>query len=216
MRLLTSILFTFSTLISYTQKQGNIWYFGDHAGLDFNTTPPSYLSDGQTDFHPPNLWNEGCSSISDSSGTLLFYSNGEKIWNRYHQTMLNGDSLLGHSSAASGCIILPRPGSDRYFYVLTTDALENLFANGIRYSVIDMCLDNGNGAVLSNEKNILVYDNTTEKLSAVKHANGVDYWIVSHELNSNSFLSFNLTNNGLLDTVISSIGVIDPQGWGGL
>jgi hypothetical protein len=29
------------------QNQGAIWYFGDPAGLDFNTNPPTILTNGQ-------------------------------------------------------------------------------------------------------------------------------------------------------------------------
>jgi len=63
MKYITTILFLFVALISFAQNQGNIWYFGNHARLDFNTSPPSSLPGGQTDFHPPLGWNEGCSSI---------------------------------------------------------------------------------------------------------------------------------------------------------
>ena len=54
-------------------KQGNIWYFGEGSGLDFNT-----LSGG----HPTELTNgiistrEGVATISDGDGNLLFYTDG--------------------------------------------------------------------------------------------------------------------------------------------
>ena len=31
----------------HAQKEANIWYFGRGVGLDFSTTPPTPLSDGQ-------------------------------------------------------------------------------------------------------------------------------------------------------------------------
>ncbi|WP_168196962.1 hypothetical protein [Flavobacterium alkalisoli] len=31
----------------YAQKEANIWYFGQHAGLDFNSGIPVPLLDGQ-------------------------------------------------------------------------------------------------------------------------------------------------------------------------
>ena len=190
------------------QKQGNIWYFGDHAGLNFNSGNPVAITDGQTGLYPnPGSHSEGCSVISDSAGNFLFYSNGEKAWNKNHQIMLNGDSLLGHSSSTQSALIVPQPQSSRYFYLFTTDAfIYNNLKNGLRYSVVDMCLDNGKGAIVNNKKNILLLDTVSEKLTATKHTNGIDYWIVTHKYFSNAFYSYLLTANGITDTIISHIG----------
>jgi len=92
----------------FSQKQGNIWYFGDHVGLDFSTGNPITLVNGQTDASV-----EGTAVMSDSSGALLFYSDGSKIWNRNHQIMPNGDSLLGHWSSTQSSLIIPLPGSSK-------------------------------------------------------------------------------------------------------
>lgn len=204
----------------YGQKQGNVWYFGDHAGLNFNTPAPTPLLDGQTDFPLPNEWNEGSSVISDSSGSLLFYTNGRTIWNKQHQVMSNGHNLRGHSSSSMSSIIVPRPNSSRYFYVFTTDASEGYFQGGLRYSIVDMCLDNGLGGVMPIEKNVKLVDAVAEKLICVRHANDTDYWIITHKLNSDAFHAFRLTDNymvnsGFAERVVSNTGTPDPQGWGG-
>ncbi len=211
------ILLMLFPLICIGQKQGNIWYFGDHAGLDFNNKPPTPLLNGQTYFYPYG-WDEGCSSISDSSGSLLFYTNGMKIWNKQQQVMPNGDSLMGNVSSTQSSIIVPLPGSQRYYYVFTTDALENNFQNGLRYSIVDMCLSNDingyNGDVLSNAKNILLVDTVSERLICIRHSNGTDYWIITHKFNSDAFYALKLTSTGIIDTVISHTGTIDNIGWG--
>jgi hypothetical protein len=188
------------------QKQANNWYFGDHAGLDFNTSPPTPLLNGQTGFPfaPVMLWNEGCSTISDSTGALLFYTNGMTIWNKLHQVMPNGSNLMGHTSSTQSSLIIPLPGSSRYLYVFTTDAMEHVFQNGLRYSIVDMCLDNGKGNVVSTSKNVLLVDTVTEKLISIRHSNGIDYWILVHKLLSNTFYSFKLTSAGITDTIISA------------
>lgn len=217
---LFSLLFLFFIIIAYGQKQGNIWYFGDHAGLNFNTSFPTPLLDGQTDFPLPNEWNEGTSVISDSSGSLLFYTNGRTIWNRQHEVMSNGNNLRGHSSSSMSSVIVPKPNSSRYFYVFTTDALEGHFQGGLRYSIVDMCLDNGLGGVMPVEKNVKLLDTVAEKLICVRHANEKDYWIITHKLNSDAFHAFRLTDNymvnsGFAEQVVSNTGTPDPQGWGG-
>ncbi len=79
-----------SLFFVFGQKQANIWYFGQYAGLDFNTTPPTILANGQLNT------NEGCSSIADPiSGNLLFYTDGVTVWNQQHAIMSNGAGLKG-------------------------------------------------------------------------------------------------------------------------
>ena len=217
---LFQILTILIPLICHGQKQGNVWFFGDHAGLNFNNNPPTPLLTGQTYMCCSRGWNEGCSSISDSSGSLLFYTNGVKIWNRNQQVMPHGDSLMGNPSSTQSSLIVPQPGSSEYFYVFTTDAQENNFQNGLRYSKVDICLDGGFGDVLTgqgaggSQKNIQLIDTTTEKLACIQHANGTDYWIVVHKFLSDAFYSFQLSSTGVSPAIISHTGLIDSNGVG--
>ncbi len=188
------------TIPSFSQ-QNNIWYFGRNAGLDFNPngsqTVPAVLADGAMDT------NEGSASICDRNGKLLFYSNGVKVYNRLHQVMLNGDGLSGNVSTVQSCIIVPVPGNDSLFYLFVADALENSFANGYTYSLININLDNGNGAVIS--KNQLLWSSCTERLTAVRHANGTDVWVITNDFNSNIFRAWLVTCSGLLSSSVISI-----------
>lgn len=196
---LTALLIIISTITSSAQGEANIWYFGENAGLDFNSGSPVALTDGQLFTH------EGCATISNANGELLFYTDGTTVYNRNHAIMVNGTGLLGHSSSALSATVVPKPGSNHLFYVFTTPEETN--PNGFRYSIIDMNLDGGNGAITS-EKNILVYTNTLECLGVTKHANGVDYWIITHGWNSNSFFAHQLSSSGLSFTpVVSDIGI---------
>lgn len=203
-----------ATLFCSAQKQGNVWYFGDQVGLDFNSGAPVFISGGQnTIFDCPSCHSEAASSICDSSGALLFYSNAAKIWNRNHQVILNGDSLKSNPSSTQGALFVPKPGSDRYFYLFTTDAFyKNNLKYGFRYSLIDICMDNGLGGVVENQKNIKLLDTVAEKLAAVKHSNGVDYWIVVHKYYSDAFYAYQLTPSGINSPVISHIGSFHPTG----
>jgi len=191
--------FLMYSLASHAQGEANIWYFGENAGLDFNTGNPVALSDGQLDTL------EGCATICNSSGQLLFYTDGTKIWNSTHQIMPNGTGLFGDPSSTHSATIVPLPGSSTLFYVFTLDAFVGI--NGFCYSIVDMSLNGGLGAVTT--KNIQLYTPSNEKLSVVKHANDIDFWVVTRQWNSNNFVAYLLTSTGLSNTpIISSAGAV--------
>lgn len=189
------------------QKQINYWFFGSKAGIDFNGVTPLAISGSLNT-------KESAAVMSDNSGGLLFYSNGVTVWDKTHSIMQNGTGLSGcpnfqEGSTSQGSIIVPHPGNDSIFYLFTLDCLENNFVSGLRYSMIYMNRNNGLGAIDPVFKNILLRDNMTEKMSAVQHCNGQDYWLISHERNNNNFLVYNITDSGInVNPVVSSIGAI--------
>ena len=191
-------------LVSHAQGEANIWYFGQNAGLDFNAGSPVALTNGQL------VTDEGCATISNSSGQLLFYTDGITVYNRNHLIMVNGTGLMGHPSSVQSATIVPKPGSSNLYYIFTTDNEHD--PNGFRYSIVDMNLDSGNGAV-TPDKNVLVYTPTIENLGITKHGNGQDYWIITHGWNSNSFIAYQLTATGLnLTPVVTNIGQVITGG----
>ena len=204
-----------------SQKQANIWYFGRHLGLDFSTATPTLLKDGQ--IHEDELANaESTATISDASGTLLFYTDGVHVWNKLQQLMPNGFGLFG-SGTTTQTLIVPKPDGNLY-YIFTaspegSDDFGDYFpqANvGFHYSIIDMNLENGLGDVV--EKNILLVNSTTEKIAGTFHANGKDIWVVMHEWGNDVFRSFLITANGIEPTsVVSRVGAkhglsVNPAG----
>ncbi len=155
----------------HAQKEANIWYFGEKAGLDFTAGNPVPLSDGQMDTQ------EGCSSISSANGNLLLYTDGVIVWNHEHDTMPNGTGLLGQSSSTQSAIIVPFPGTNNKLFVFTVDwDASNPIggANGLRYSLVDMNLEGGLGDIVASEKNIELLAPVSEKVTAVNHSNGID------------------------------------------
>ncbi|MDP1744912.1 MAG: hypothetical protein Q8L90_05005, partial [Bacteroidota bacterium] len=164
------------------------------------------------DTYPGNQ--EGTACISDSSGNLLFYTGGETIWNKNHSPMPNGSGLMGGTSSTQSSIIIPLPNSDSIFYVFTSDEFQSYTSgpeNGYRYTVVDMCLSNGTGDVLPSQKNILLLDSATEKLSACQDALGTGYWVMGHKMFSDEFHAWHLTAGGITNTVITNIGTL--VGW---
>ncbi len=205
-------IFMFFCVSIFAQGEANIWYFGVNAGLDFNTNPPTPLLDLPT---TEVFSSEGCSSISDSNGNLLFYTNGEKVWNKNYQLMLNGDELSGHNSSTQSSAIIPYPGTynfsenrfDKYFLVTLDQYIvqaPNTTGKGICYSEIDMTMDNGLGAVTLNKNIHLFGTTTTEKVCVVPHSNGCDYWVICKVVDSTDFYVYHISSSGFNTTPIIS------------
>jgi len=192
--------------IGYAQKESNIWYFGNHAGIDFNSGSAVVLTDSAMDAY------EGCATISNAEGEVLFYTNGLTAYNRNHEIMVNGEDLNGHESSTQSAIIVPHPGKSNRYYIFTVDYSGK--GNGLQYSVVDMDLDGGMGAI-TEEKNITLTTPVTEKITAIKHADGESIWVLAHENDSDVFLAYLVTASGIGKTPIRSqagidLGSIDP------
>jgi gliding motility-associated-like protein len=178
------------------QNQTAKWCFGQKAGLDFMTTPP-------TPFTSSIITQEGCSSVADVAGNLLFYTDGITVYNSLHNIMTNGSGLLGNSSSTQSGVIIKKPGSATIYYIFTT-GLQN---GSIYYSVVDMSLSGGLGAVTI--QNTLLYTGSTEKLTAVRHCNGADMWAMTHDYNTNIYRCWLVTSAGInMTAVTSAVGTI--------
>jgi hypothetical protein len=191
------ILFILLSSFCFGQNQFNNWFFGSNLGLNFNSPIPVLIGGGQINQA------EGNATISDASGNLLFYTSGTTVYNRLHLIMTNGTGLLGHPSSTQSAIIVQRPWVNNIYYIFTADA--DVGVNGIRYSEVDMNLSAGLGAVTAT-KNVLLRTPSCEKLTAVRHCNNRDVWIVSHDWNSNTFRSWLVTPTGVGSDVVSAAG----------
>ena len=190
--------FIYSVVKISAQGESNIWYFGQNAGLDFSSGSPVALSQGMLST------TEGVASMCSPKGDLLFYTDGITVWNKNHAIMQNGEKLTGDPSSTQSAVAVPLPGSETLYYLFTVDAEAG--ENGFRYSVIDMSKQNGLGEV--TQKNIELLSPCTEKLTAVKHRNNKDFWIITHAWNSNIFFAYPLTEKGVGIPVKSAIGSI--------
>jgi len=194
------IVFLMLTLNASAQYQSSNWYFGIFAGITFSTNPPTALTGGQINQQ------EGCGSISDAAGNLLFYSDGQTVWDNTNSVMPNGAGLLGGGSSTQSCIVVQDPADSNRYYLIT--APQELTTNPMAYSIIDMTLNGGHGDVTAT-KNVTLLTNSTEKLTAVYNSNGHDVWILGHEFGNNNFDAFLLTDAGISGTpVVSSVGSV--------
>lgn len=174
------------------------WYFGESLGLQINDTLfPTLLSNSQ--ITTPG----GCASISDSSGQLLFYTNGQTIWNSNHTVMFNGNSMAGDGNASQSSLIIPDPGNANQYYVFTIGGSCN---NTLHYSVVDMSLQGSLGAV--TQINVALDSNMIQKITGVANQASNGYWIITHADLSSAFYAYPLTSAGIGTPIISNVGTV--------
>jgi len=211
-----TILFLFFLVTNvFSQKEANIWYFGQNAGLDFNTSPPTPLSDGELDT------DEGCSTFSDANGNLLFYSDGISVYNKNHDLMRysNGtlaNDLEGNPSSTQSGMIIPKPGSSTIYYLFTvgtnfTGVFNDEGNPGFNYYTIDMSLNDGLGEITEGPINLAIdpttnldlSDNWSEKVTAVKGEQCNTFWVLS--FSTDTFYAYKVDENGVdIENVVTS------------
>ena len=164
-------------------------------------------------------------SICDTTGALLFYTNGIYIANRENDTLTNSKDFnpgtftdmwayYGHC-LPQGCLFLPVPESDSLYWIFNVTG-EFFEAHGgldlqplhLSCSLIDASLSNGLGGIVDGYKNIYCIDDTISqgRLTACKHANGRDWWVVTHKYYSDVFYTLLVTPDSIYGQFQQSIG----------
>ncbi len=203
----------------FGQGETSNWYFGNGAGIVFNNDGSvSPITDGKLETF------EGCATISDSSGNLLFYTDGITVYDWTHSVMENGRGLYGDPSSTQSALIVPAPSSPDIFYIFTVDTstFENDPDNGLNYSVVDISRNNGNGAVV--EKNINLLKDCSEKITAViKECSDQSIWLMTLASENgttgffNTYHAFEVNANGVVTnpirTTFSDLQIEDPRGY---
>ena len=166
--------------------------------------------------------------INSSTGELLFQTNGGVIVNKQFVMLQNGYDLNDpifntsvHNSAgmteSQGVICLPKKGNTYYVFTLSfTDSLL-MSGNGspdrMYYAVVDMDADSGRGAIV--QKRMPIYKGIMGdcRITACKHGNGRDYWLVNHGYNNNCYNKWLVTPDSVYGPFNQCIGTphIEPD-----
>ncbi|MGB5376365.1 T9SS type B sorting domain-containing protein [Muriicola sp.] len=213
---LFGLLFPF---LLFSQGETSNWFFGNGAGIRFN-------SDGSVSNASKSKLEtiEGCATISDTFGGLLFYTDGITVYNKNHEIMMNGEELYGDPSSTQSAMIVPKPEDPELFYVFTVDT--SPFAGdpdyGLNYSIVDITADNGLGAVI--QKNVPLLADCSEKITAViKNCFEQSVWIVTLASQNgatgvlDTFYAFEVNAVGVLanpvTTTFTNLQIEDPRGY---
>ncbi|KGE89734.1 hypothetical protein IX84_01525 [Phaeodactylibacter xiamenensis] len=149
-------------------------------------------------------------TFSDSCGRLFCYYDGENIYNQVHLTMDSGANWheteypTGWIAPQLG-LALPIPNSEHSMSIInsTTNSfpdltpISNIAGEDLLFSVIDLLENNGLGKVILRKEEALQDTLDFGKLSACRHANGRDWWIIVARYTFNEFHRFLLTPTGL-------------------
>ncbi|MBS1764951.1 MAG: T9SS type A sorting domain-containing protein [Bacteroidetes bacterium] len=145
-------------------------------------------------------------NISDSLGNILFYTNGCWIANVTGDTMMNGSGLNPGNFSNGYCsygypiacmqMALPFPDSSHKYILFHQTGDVSVYSRKLYYSVIDMALDSGRGAV--TQKNQIAFsDSLILGISACRHANGRDWWVAVLKDSSDIIYTLLLTPHGI-------------------
>jgi len=206
MKYITLIFLIFPVFL-VAQKRNNIWCFGDSAGIDFNIagnpSPIASAMDGRG----------SCVSISDTSGNLLFYSytrantlGNTAIIRSYNDSIMqNGTNIVGEGWYRE-LEIIPMPNNASQYYLFSIGVLGNS-QTGLYYSIIDMSLNGGLGAVVQKNVQLLSYK-MHDGLAAIKHGNGRDWWLLCRRWDQPTVDTYEylISPSGVSSPTIISIG----------
>ncbi|MCX6270641.1 MAG: hypothetical protein NTU44_05370 [Bacteroidetes bacterium] len=199
---------------NYDAKRDYFWLLGSHypnpmqgSTLNFNTNPVTFSYNSRTaSYYITN------SSICDPDGNLLFSTNGLTIFQADQQIMQNGDSLNPGSMATvsyqnlegygtnQAALTLPFTNNIYYVFQLKGEAfqappLPAFYIDYLLFSVVDMSKNDGKGEVI--RKNVtLLQDSLDDLMTAVRHANGRDWWVVVSRTNSPDLITILCTPAG--------------------
>jgi hypothetical protein len=214
--------FFLNNLPVFSQKHDYIWVLGHNGGttMDFNSSPLAItFADRDAEMSLTNA------SICNMTGELLFYTNGCEIFNSVDEVMENGFNLNPgeiHSDycvppfstypSARSAMVIPKPGDTTLFYLfhqgkrLDLQPIVIAYADKQYYSIIDMSQNNGMGKVMA--KNQLMFEDTlwSGDLTAVKHANAIDWWIIVPKAYLNKYYRILLTSAGISEITEQFIG----------
>jgi hypothetical protein len=186
-------------------QTNNIWYFGNGSGLDFNPDPNDSTAPTPRPLAAPHSQNipAGTNTISDQTGQVLFFTDGQSVWDLNGNLMANGDSIGGDNTASQSVLAVPVPEEQTLFYLFTTQASAN-GTNEVKFSLVDIKAENPTGVGNVVSKDNFLFSPSTEQTTGFNA--GDTTWVMFHERGNNTFRAYPVSANGIGQPVMSSVG----------
>lgn len=219
-----------STLLA--QKNDYFWFIDEENAVDFRYDPPkvTYL---KSDPYGKNGVECGA-SIANDEGSPRFYldvSYRELVWDTVSHLPIdalptttirnfegnvveNGDSIKTYDSM-SQALFLPYPGKkERYVLFTLWEVNEFVKPCSLYYHIVDGNANGGKGKV--TEKNVPLFPQYMgQKITAARHANGKDWWIITYNYSGGKYYVFLLSEQGIEEPLVQEIGLNYEVGfWG--
>jgi hypothetical protein len=165
-------------------------------------------------------------SFSNSDASFFCSFDGTDLYNADHEVMegggdwFDGDFSAGWFYPQSGLILPIADNSDGLALInseanfLEIDGVPRVVGENLFYSEIDKTAAEGMGAVTLRKELLLSDTLDVGKLSACRHANGRDWWVILPTLNSNLYYRYLLTPSGIELVGVQEIGETVPTGLG--
>lgn len=158
------------------------------------------------------------SSICDTTGVLLFWTNGCSVMNREQDVMPHGDTLnwdvyrevipgrdectRGYPNP-QGAIIINDPGYASGYYIvhkaqriIGDPPIQDVITE-LRMSYVDITLDEGLGDVVFFDSTLYDQSLVQSCLDAILHENGEDWWIINPVVDQSYYVTLLVDSNGV-------------------
>jgi hypothetical protein len=211
----------------FAQKEDNIWLLGGSLASDsvYKTCMFDFSEDtlAITYIYQNLPFSFTNASISDAAGNLICFSNGENIYNRNREVMENGlDFYPGNNPngypASQSYILLPIPkdaskiiqiyGKPDFLNDGTTIGYTQFY-----YAVADMDINNGLGDITIRDLSVGNDTPAVGQITAVRHGNGQDWWVLVPRFEGNVFYRYLLKPNGFV-SIGAQTSPATPMGLG--
>jgi hypothetical protein len=201
-----------SLLKSQTTTHDNYWIFGFTENMPGNSNGTLlHFENGIPEFKIENVqqdYFDYCILCSDSTGNLIFHTDGRQIRNKTHNIMEGGgvinpgqiwvDFADGYPSITGG-LAIPAPGLKNFYFLIHTTLKDGtdltVLCPQLLYSLIDMNANGGLGKVV--EVNKVIWEGDLPSPVIIKHGNGRDWWLVVGDYVSKTYLIFLINKQGI-------------------
>ena len=217
-----------STLVGHAQsKRSAVWITG--AGGNFVHFEPNSIYTQAGFYSPIRYFASGSSCISDTLGSLVIYSDGYNLYNKFGNVILHGDSLVpknyiiahsGFSILSQSSLLLPIK-DDKYYFITsafsdsqfsTCQQNNDCYFDLLLYNIVDMNANGGLGEVTQRMMPLLQNAQLRKtQMMACRHGNGEDWWLLKNEGDNADVHTFLFTQDSVYD---KGVQVFNTPVWG--